>query len=192
MMIKICELIFDAQMLSETKGKYTFIDLFNSDENMNNIFELFINKFYQHELPKEYKVKYQSVLNWNLDGGNKELLPIMKLDTLITSKEETIIIDTKYYKNYLVENSYNKQELRSTHLYQMTSYMNNIKSDNLLRGILLYPLPFNEEPLNETYKTKVVSGNIVKDALIQFITVDLSKDWIEIKKELLGIINQYT
>lgn len=192
MIIKICELIFNIQMLSEKKGKYTFFDLFNSDENMNNIFELFINKFYQYELPEQYKVKYQSILNWNLDGGNKALLPIMKLDTLITSKKETIIIDTKYYKNYLVKNAYNKQELRSSHLYQMTSYMNNIKVDNLLRGILLYPLPFNEKPLNETYKTKVVSGNIVKNALIQFISVDLSKDWREIKKELLDIINQYT
>ncbi len=188
MMIKICELIFNVQMLNESNGKYTFFDLFNSDENMNNIFELFINKFYQYELPKQYKVKYQSVLNWNLYGGNQSLLPIMKLDTLITSKEETIIIDTKYYKNYFIENAFNKKELRSNHIYQMMSYMNNIKANNQLRGILLYPLPYNEKPINEIYEGKVVSDNEVKDAFIQFITIDLSNDWRTIKKDLLNII----
>ena len=189
MMIKICELIFNAQMLNESNGKYTFLNLFNSDENMNNIFELFINKFYQHELPKQYKVKYQTVLNWNLYGGNQSLLPVMKLDTLIISKEETIIIDTKYYKSYFIESAFNKKELISNHLYQMMSYMNNIKANNKLRGILLYPLPYNEKPINEIYEGKVVSDNEVKKASIQFITIDLSNDWRIIKKELLDIID---
>ena len=66
--------------------------------------------------------------------------------------------------------------------------MNNIKANNLLRGILLYPLPFNEKPINEIYEGKVVSDNNVKNAFIQFTTIDLSKDWREIKKQLLDII----
>ena len=66
--------------------------------------------------------------------------------------------------------------------------MNNIRNNNRLRGILLYPLPFNEEPLNEIYQCQVVSENSIKDAFIQFITIDLSKDWKEIKKDLLNII----
>lgn len=188
MMIKICELIFNAQMLSEKTGKYVFYDLFSSDENMNNVFELFVNKFYQHELEKKYKVKYQSLLNWDLSGGNLDLLPIMKLDTLILSSDETIIIDTKYYKNYLVDNGFNKKELRSGHLYQMMSYMNNIKCNNKLRGILLYPLPFDENDIYESYDVNVVSGSIVKEAKIEFVTIDLSDDWRNIKNKLLKII----
>lgn len=188
LMIKICELIYNAQMLSEKKGKYIFYDLFNSDENMNNVFELFINKFYQHELNKNYKVKYQSILNWEVAGGNVDLLPIMKLDTLIVSPNQTIIIDTKYYKNYLVDNGFNKKELRSSHLYQMISYMNNIKCNNNLRGILLYPKPFGENGIHESYNVNVVSGSNVREAKIEFITIDLSTDWKEIKKNLLDII----
>lgn len=189
-MIKICELIFNAQMLSELTGKYNFYDLFNTDENMNNVFELFINKFYYYELPKMYKVKYQSILNWDVTGGNRDLLPIMKLDTLITSKLETVILDTKYYKNYLIENAFEKKQLRSGHLYQMLSYMNNIKCENNLRGILLYPLPFNENSINETYDVKVISyNNKVVDSKIQFITIDLSSDWKNIMVELLKIID---
>ncbi len=189
-MIKICELIYDAQMLSEINGKYNFYDLFNSDDNMNNVFELFIYKFYYHELSKDFKVKYQSILNWNISGGNVSLLPIMKLDTLITNDNETIIIDTKYYKNYFIENAYDKKELRSSHLYQMISYMNNIKCDNKLRGILLYPRPFNELNIDETYDVKVVSSNNkITDAKINIMTIDLSKDWKDITINLLKIID---
>lgn len=188
LMIKICELIYNAQMLSEKTGKYVFYDLFNSDENMNNVFELFINKFYHHELDKNYKVKYQSILNWDVSGGNIDLLPIMKLDTLIVSSDETIIIDTKYYKNYFIDNGFNKKELRSGHLYQMMSYMNNIRCNNKLRGILLYPKPFEEKEIYESYDVNVVSGNNVKEAKIEFITIDLSEDWRNIKNKLLKII----
>ena len=190
LMMKICELILNNQMLSEDSGKYEFMDLFNDDKNMNIVFELFINKFYQQELPKQYKVKYQSILKWNFIGGNKDLLPDMKMDTLITSKDETIVLDTKYYKNYFVENGYGKKELRSNHFYQMVSYLNNIECDNKLRGILLYPKPYDEELIDETYSDKIASRktNEVIDVDIRFITIDLSKEWFEIKEKLKNII----
>lgn len=187
-MIKICELINKSQMLSETTGKYTFYNLFNSDDNMNMVFELFINKFYEHELSKNYTVKYQSILNWNVTGGDKSLLPIMKLDTLIESKDETIIIDTKYYKNYFITNNFDKKELRSSHMYQMISYLNNIKSKEKLRGILLYPKPFDENNIDEIYNAKVVSNNEQKNATLEFKSIDLSLDWRIIKSNLLNII----
>lgn len=189
-MMKICELILSNQMLSEDSGKYEFMDLFNDDKNMNTVFELFINKFYQQELPKEYKVKYQSVLKWNFIGGNKDLLPDMKMDTLITSRDKTIVLDTKYYKNYFVENGYGKKKLRSNHFYQMISYLNNIECDNKLSGILLYPKPYEDETIDEVYTTKVPSRktNEVIDVDIRFVTIDLSEEWFEIKRKLKNII----
>lgn len=189
-MMKICELIFNLQMLSEKNGKYMFYDLFDNDDNMNNIFELFIYKFYTHELPQKYYVKYQSQLNWNVSGGNMSLLPIMKMDTLIKSNAETIILDTKYYKDY-VSTNYDKEKLISNNMYQMVAYLNNINTDNYLRGILLYPLPFDSNPINEIYNVKVVSqyeGMI--DAKIQFVTIDLSQDWRKISCDLLYIIDK--
>lgn len=187
--LKICELINNNQMLSEETGKYEFFDLFNDDKNMNSIFELFVNKFYNYELDKKYKVKYQSVLKWNFEGGNNDILPDMKTDTLIYSKDETIILDTKYYKEYLSTN-YDKKTLISANMYQMLAYLNNINVPNNLRGILLYPLPVELDPINESYNVKVVSNNDgVKDAKIQFITIDLSKKWKEISYDLLSIVD---
>ena len=187
-MMKICELILNSQMLSEETGEFEFFDLFNSDENMNIVFELFVNKFYQYELPKNYRVKYQSILNLNFTGGNQNLLPLMKLDTLISNENETIIMDTKYYKNYLIEN-YDTKKLRSGHIYQMMSYMNNIKSfTENLRGILLYPLPFGEKSINESYEVKVIDEDKIRNAIIQFSTINLNDDWKKIKIDLLNLI----
>ena len=188
--LKICELINNNQMLSEETGKYEFFDLFNDDKNMNSIFELFVNKFYYYELDKKYKVKYQSVLKWKFEGGNNDILPDMKMDTIISSKEETIVLDTKYYKEYLSTN-YDKKTLISANMYQMLAYLNNINVTNNLRGILLYPLPFDLDSINETYNVKVVSNSDdVKDAKIQFITIDLSKNWKEISYDLLSIVDE--
>lgn len=188
--LKICELIFNSQILNDNSGKYMFYDLFDGDKNMDAIFELFVNKFYQIELPKKYKVGYQSQINWQFTGGNQSLLPVMKMDTLITSNEETIILDTKYYPNYTNEH-FGKEKFISENMYQMMAYLNNINVDNNLRGILLYPLPFNSDSINESYDCKVVSidqGMI--DAKLQFITIDLSQDWRKISCDLLYIVDK--
>lgn len=196
-MLKICELIFNAQMLSEETGKYLFYDLFDSDDNMNKVFELFVFKFYEHELDKKehnldvkYNVSYQRQLNWNITGGDQSYLPKMNMDTLIKSDSETIIMDTKYYKDYF-STYYEKDTFISANMYQMIAYLNNINVVNNLRGILLYPLPKNAVGINEIYNVKVVSeGQGMVDAKIQFVTIDLSKDWREITYDLLCIVNR--
>ena len=196
-MIKICELIFKAQMLSEETGKYVFYDLFNSDDNMNKVFELFVYKFYEHELnknehhlDKKFSVSYQSQLNWNITGGDQSYLPKMNMDTLIKSDDETIVMDTKYYKEYF-STYYEKDTFISANMYQMMAYLNNINVINNLRGILLYPLPKDANPINEIYNVKVVSEDQgMVDAKIQFVTIDLSKDWRDITFDLLNIVDK--
>jgi 5-methylcytosine-specific restriction enzyme subunit McrC len=127
-------------------------------------------------------------LNWDLFEGDVNLLPIMKLDTMIESNFETIILDTKYYKEYYSINEYGGKKIRSEHLYQIMSYMNNVKTKNKLRGILLYPMPYNGDEINEKYLAHVASENEIVSANIEIITVDLSKDWKDIKSQLISII----
>lgn len=188
--IKICELINTNQMLNEESGKYEFTNIFEDDSSMNSVFELFIYKFYQYELKNYgYKVKYQSQIKWQTSGGDESLLPIMKMDTEIISKTETIIIDTKYYKNYLDLDQFGKKTLKSANMYQMNSYLNNVNATNNLRGILLYPLSYGENGVDEKYNINVVSNNEVKPSSIEFKTIDLSEDWKKIYYNLLNIVN---
>lgn len=193
LIIMICRLIKDCTMLSEDEGKYKFINLLDDDKKMELIFELFIYKFYDIELNGEYRVKSQQQLNWNLENGHQEILPKMRMDTVLYSQKQnkTIIIDTKYYSNFMKQSFYSgvdKQTLISGNLYQMNAYMNNINRDGELIGMLLYPMPYNENEISEKYDIDIVSQSAVKKAKLQIQTINLSNDWKKIKEELLKII----
>lgn len=188
-MISICKLINEATMLSETKGKYKFIDVLSDDRKMQQVFELFIFKFYEAKL-KNCKVSYQKKINWKLFGKNGEIIPEMKLDIFIEREKDDIIIDTKYYSNFLKKNFYstnNKKTLISGNLYQMYTYMNHIESCKNIKGILLYP--YNGEEISEKYDMKAIYNDGIRRAELQIQTIDLSKEWREIERQLLEIID---
>ena len=192
-LIMICKLINECTMLSEDDGKYKFINILDDDKKMELVFELFIYKFYEKELKNEYKVYSQQHLNWKLENGQQGILPSMRMDTVLYGKhiDKTIIIDTKYYPDYM-KNSFHSEEdkrtLISGNLYQMNAYMNNINTDNELVGMLLYPMPYSENKISEKYNIDVVSKGMVKKAILQIQTVNLNNEWRKIKEELIKII----
>ena len=186
-MILICELINDSLMLSENKGSFKFLDILDDDKKMQQIFELFVFKYYEKKL-KGYTVSYQKKLNWNMFNGNQNIVPEMRLDIYLENEEESIIIDTKYYPNFL-KNSYysdDKRTLISGNLYQMYTYLNHLNSSKKTKGILLYP--YNGEEISEKYDINIMNQNNINDSILQIQTIDLSKNWREIEKELNSII----
>jgi len=188
--LKICELIIKSSMLNEEDGSFSFYNIFEDDEEMHNVFELFVYRFYEQELPKNYKVRFQHQMKFNVEGDDISRLPVMKMDTEVISDTEDIIIDTKYYRNYLQSNQGNEKFI-SSNIYQMMAYLNNINTDReCLRGILLYPKPYDGESVSQEYKLSVVSAGVIKPATIEFITIDLGKDWEEIASDMKGIIKK--
>lgn len=112
----------------------------------------------------------------------------MRMDTLVESDNCTWIIDTKYYKNY-TQQSYYGEKLISGNIYQMLSYLNNINvRTNELMGVLLYPKPYDAGDIDKTYNLSVTSNGEIKQAQLRFLSIDLSKDWRTIKKDLLALI----
>ncbi len=193
-MIMICKLINESTMLSEEKGKYKFINILDDDERMNKIFERFVYKFYCKE-QKEYKVYFQKTKEWKLYSGDRSIFPKMSLDTVLEDKSKTIIIDTKYYSDFL-KNRYHEKDggkkLISDNLYQMYAYMNNYGTDKDLLGILLYPVPYSLNDISEEYEIDTLGKEKINKSLLKIKTVDLSKDWKDIKKELLNIVKSDT
>ena len=176
-------------MLSEDKGSYKFLNILDDDKTMQNIYELFIFKFYKYHLEKQkktYNVNYQTQLEWDLFNGNQEILPKMRLDIMLESEEKTIIIDTKYYSDYLSSFRDGKATLISGNMYQMYTYMNQINSSKSITGMLLYPL--NDNPIDEKYNVKVMGDKKISDAKFRIRTIDLSKKWEDIEKELIEIV----
>ena len=189
-LINICELINNSLMLSEDKGSYKFINILDDDKKMQNIYELFIFKFYKYHLEKKqktYSVNYQTQLEWDLFNGNNEILPKMRLDIMLKNQDKIIIIDTKYYSDYLSSYRDGKATLLSGNMYQMYTYMNHINSNKSITGMLLYPL--NSEFIDEKYTVKIIGDNEISDAKFRIRTIDLSKEWNEVENELLEIID---
>ncbi len=112
----------------------------------------------------------------------------MKLDTILENENETIIIDTKYYKNFYSINQYETKKYHSHNWYQMFSYMNNINVKGDLRGVLLYPKSFSNEMVDDKFEIMTVSGQDTKKSLLKVTTIDLSKDWKFIESYLIKLI----
>ena len=185
-MIMICKLINDCTMLSEDVGSYKCIDILDDDNKMSKVFERFVYEFYKKKL-NGYNISFQKVLEWKMNGEMSKLIPKMKIDILLTNPKEAIIIDTKYYKEFIKENGVISPE----NMNQMYSYMNNINEDKELRGILLYPVPYNNIQKSCKDSINVICNGEIKKAILQIQTIDLSKEWREIEQELIDIIKKY-
>lgn len=190
--IKVCQLILEAHMLSAQTGDFDFDNLFENKKIMAQVFELFVYRFYEINLPKQlYEVSHHDRLKFHLLGGEQKLLPDMETDIQIKNPLETLIIDTKFYKDYLASHTQyqdSQEKYHSGNLYQLLCYLNSINSKNDLRGILLYPKPYARPSLHESYQTEVIADGRVKPAKLQLFTLDLSVDWPEIDQQLLDII----
>jgi len=178
-------------MLSEDLGIYKFMDIVDDDDRMEKVFELFVYKFYKYHL-NDYKVGEQKQLKWQLNGGDRKWIPTMKVDTLVHNEDETIIIDTKYYTNFFNTINHQNDEVKKFHshnLYQMFSYMSNVESHGTnIKGVLLYPMPYNEQQVDENYTTKIINNDRIVDANLQIKTINLSLRWNLVEQELLKVI----
>jgi 5-methylcytosine-specific restriction enzyme subunit McrC len=194
-MIMVCKLIYECTMLSDQIGVYKFVDIYENDRVLSTLFELFVYRFYKKETKN--KVEHHKIINWNVSDeiGNKNLLPKMELDIKVEDQDSVYIIDTKFYKNFYLEKSYdlNNEPIKkfiSSNLYQLFSYMNHINTDKNLTGILLYPTPETGEEIDETYIIDTISGGRVVKSRIKIKTINLGKEWRVINNDLKQIISK--
>lgn len=185
MPLNIARLLYELQLLSNESGNINLLEVINNDQKMQKIFEKFLLNFYRLE-QKVYFVKSER-LNWIIsDPADISLLPIMQTDICLLSKEKKIIIDAKYYRKALVKN-FEKMRIRSNHLYQLYAYINQSNNEKITEGILIYP--FNGYHLNEKYHIPIKVGSTILRSSISVVTIDLTKKWNDIHRNLLEIIS---
>lgn len=106
----------------------------------------------------------------------------MSVDIVLENGDKTIIIDTKYYSDFL-KNAYkgkeNTKKLISGNLFQMYAYMSNYNymKDKPLTGILLYSVPYSLKELSEKYEIDTLGIGKINKSILQIETVNLSNDW---------------
>lgn len=181
-LLKVCRILHDNILVTEEQGKYLFKDFVRDEVKMRTVFEHFVRNFYdKHQHTFDVSSEY---IVWNafaLDGGSTALLPLMKTDISLESAKRKIVIDTKYYTETL-KLHYDKEKIRSGHLYQLFAYLKNLEArggvNKNSEGILLYPTVTTE--LAESYQ---VDGH-----KISIHTINLNQDWELIHQDLLRII----
>ena len=183
-LINVCEMIHDNLLPGESKGKYKFRKFTDNEHKMRLLFESFVRNFYAIEADGWDKVKSERMKSRfvPITKDSESLLPDMVTDISLWNNERKIIIDTKFTPKAFSTNQWDKKTLRSGHLYQLNTYLTytESKKDQAVEGILLYPAvkeDFSHEYQSpEGYKISVKS-------------IDLNKDFDNIKSDLMAIIN---
>ena len=181
LLLNICYFVLNGMLQTTEDGSYKLLSF--SDEHMERLYEKFLLEYYKQHHP-ELNPKSAQV-NWNLIGQNDptmiQFLPKMQTDITLQKDGRTLIIDAKYYSRSMVQN-YEKETLRSAHLYQIFAYVKNMDTDNTgnVSGLLLYAKTEDEVfPEGEPF---VIGGNSIGAR-----TLDLNREFKEIAEQLEDI-----
>ncbi len=182
--MRICELIHQSILPESDKRGARFSDILHDEMRMGDVFENFVRNFLRAE-QTTYTVKRDEIA-WDAEAPAEEdarRLPKMITDITLRSPDKTIVIDTKFYKETL-QKGYRgtTKKVRSSHLYQLYSYLRNMESrtgpDATAEGMLLYP----------TVDEEVDLAYDVQGHRIYVKTINLAQDWQGIREDLLGLI----
>ncbi|WP_419656522.1 McrC: 5-methylcytosine-specific restriction protein [Desulfosarcina variabilis str. Montpellier] len=183
-LLKICELVFDNLLASESPGKSKFRDFFQDDEKrMAALFEDFVRNFYRLETIG-FKVGREDIL-WQaeaMDEASQVYLPKMVTDISIEGHGFKVVIDTKFYREALASH-YDAEKIRSQHFYQIFAYLKNLERQGGVNtnctGVLLYPTVQKELCLNYT----------VESHKVMIYTINLNQDWQSIDNDLKALLD---
>lgn len=177
MLITICYLIIKGLLQTTSEGTTKLMD-FLDEQRMCRLYEKFILEYYKKEFPK-LKVT-ASQIPWDLDDEERDMLPVMQSDIMLSDKKTTLIIDAKYY-SHTMQVQYGVHTLHSNNLYQVYTYVKNLDKERTgnVSGMLLYARTDEVMLPHNSYK---MGGN-----KISVDTLNLDCEFEEIRKQLNGI-----
>lgn len=179
-LIKLCELVFHAQLPEEGGDGSRFADILKDEKLMAAVFEDFLRNFYAHE-QRAFRVGRETMA-WDarpLGDVDGAYLPAMETDITLRSRERTIVMDAKFYKEVLASRA-GPGKVRSGHLYQLYAYLEHaaLRAPHLpCGGALIYPAIGGELSLRYNLRGHEV--------LVR--SIDLTQPWQDIRQALLEI-----
>lgn len=168
------EIFFDSSTNSS-------LDSFIDSQEGHQLYEKFVLNYYQTEFPESHA--QSRLIRWNTQAESL-LLPIMRTDVFLDFRDQATIIETKFYKNPLAKSIYNDNErLRSQHLYQIYSYVDNYSAQinsKPANGVLLYAITSDSEKLDENM--------LLSEHQVTVRSVSLHRDFSIIRAQLNSLI----
>ena len=185
LLISVCYLVVKGLLQTNSDGTNKLMD-FVDEQRMCRLYEKFILEYYRKEFPEI--TANASKIDWQLDDGISDMLPVMQTDIMLTYNEKILIIDAKYY-SHTTQSQYDTHTLHSGNLYQIFTYVKNKEAElegkphDKVSGMLLYAKTDEEVLPDNDY---VMSGN-----KISVKTLDLDCEFSQIAEQLKKIIEQY-
>jgi len=181
-LIDVCRLIHDDLLVNSVEGNYSFRSFVEDEHAMRRLFQSFVTNLLRHH-QKDFEVGSDR-FRWSIDAPNDQtnlLMPMMETDITLHSPHRVVIIDTKFSKSAF-QRRFQKEKLRSEHLYQLFAYLKNLECKGggytNSEGILLYP----------TIDTPVHFTTTVQGHRMSVRTVDLSQAPATIREDILGLV----
>lgn len=181
-LLRLCALAHECLAPAEGPGRYRFRDITASPQEMGLIFQDFISNFFELE-QQRFSVRGETI-RWDLDHGTgfgHELMPRMNTDVSLSDGERTIIIECKWTPR-AIQTYRGSRSLRSSHLYQLHTYMahhaQTLADTGRVEGLLLYP--FAEDEVDVAVP--------IKGQWVRVRTLRLNTDWQDVHAELLGLL----
>lgn len=180
--VDVCRYLYEQLLFDESSTSQIMKEL-QDEQRLSSLYEKFIYAFFKRET--NYKVS-RSQIQWNIDDGFTEALPIMQTDLILQKDNKTLIVDAKFYSENMAarfEGGAAKQ--KSGNLYQIFTYINNWKKgpNETVAGMLIYAKTTALNQPNHVYH--------IKGKQIFVVSLDLQQDFIGIKENLLSHANQF-
>ena len=184
MLIGVCYLVLNGLLQTKQSGRYRVMNFLDM-RTESALFEQFVRAYFKKEHPE---LNTDSpYIRWAVDDGFDEKLPKMKTDVTLSTYGKVLIIDTKYYSR-ITQYNFGKMEIRSSHLYQIYSYVSNyeyqLKNEGNceVEGMLLYAS--TDELFQPDLKYRIHGKTIV------IRTLNLNLEFSQITAELDGIARE--
>lgn len=180
--VDVCRYLYEQLLFDESSASQIMKEL-QDEQRLSSLYEKFIYAFFKRET--NYKVS-RSQIQWNVDDGFVDALPIMQTDLILQKENKTLIVDAKFYSENMAarfEGGAAKQ--KSGNLYQIFTYINNWEKgpDETVAGMLLYAKTTALNQPNHVYN--------IKGKQIFVATLDLQEDFVGIKESLLAQADQF-
>jgi 5-methylcytosine-specific restriction enzyme subunit McrC len=179
-LLHVCQLVFKCSVLDQASGEYRFRDFLRDEREMARVFEEFLFNFLRMEA-RGWQVRREQ-LRWRASSGSDpslSLLPRMQTDISLRKRGQYRILDAKFYPKAF-SSRYGAEKIRSSHLYQLLSYLANaaVLPGEVLSGTLVYPKVDRE--IRERY---VINGFDV-----EIRSIDLAADWSDLREQALSLV----
>ena len=180
-LLHVGELVHRCVLIDAKSGRVTFQSFAGDEQAMGALFEAFLREFLTREQTAFQDVARRQV-PWALEGDHAHLLPTMNTDIVLRRPGLRVVVEAKCYRHPTVTRRSGGEALRSKDLYQLLSYVTNLKAAHPaddVQGVLVYAVDEQRLPR---------ASFALQGRRIAVFPINLNRPWPEIHACLLELV----